>query len=74
MELVLENQECKPMEQLPPPHCPLLLAVVNMCVEYVVAKSHGSSGRSTKSGCSDSSPCVPVGHNKKMQQFQRKVF
>lgn len=62
------------MEQLQPPRCPWLLTVVNMCVENVLAKSCGSAGISTKSGCSDSSPCVPVGHSKKMQQFQTKGF
>lgn len=45
-----------------------------MCVENVVAKSCGSAGRSTNNGCSDRSPCVTVGHHKKMQQFQKMIF
>lgn len=74
MELVLENQKVRTYGAAAASSLSFTATVVNICAENVLAKSCGFAGHITKSGCGVSSLCVPVGHKKKMQQFQTKAF
>lgn len=74
MELVLENQKVRTYGAAAASSLSFTATVANICAENVLAESCGSTGRITESGCSVSSPCVPVGHKKKIQQFQTKAF